>query len=125
MIAVLLFGRAEARDHLDLNREGGHAAREGIEVLLGQHGGGHQHGHLLAILDGLEGRAQRHLGLAEADIAADQPIHRLDQLHIVLDVDQRLELIGRLDIREGILQLALPFAIGAEGVALAELALGV
>ncbi len=43
----------------------------------------------------------------------------------MLDIDQRLELIGRLDIREGVLQLALPLAVGAEGVPLAELALRV
>ena len=36
----------------------------------------HHHGDLLAVDGGDEGRAQRHFGLAEADIAADQAVHR-------------------------------------------------
>ena len=36
----------------------------------------HDHRHLPAGQRRDEGRAQRHLGLAEADIAADQPVHR-------------------------------------------------
>ncbi len=30
----------------------------------------------LPFIAAVEGRAQRHLGLAEADVAADQPVHR-------------------------------------------------
>jgi hypothetical protein len=44
-------------------------------VLLGQQRGGRQEGHLLAAGDGHEGRAQGHLGLAEAHVAADQAVH--------------------------------------------------
>ena len=43
---------------------------EGVQVLLRQHGGRHQHRHLLAVLHRLEGGAQRDLGLAVADVAA-------------------------------------------------------
>jgi hypothetical protein len=53
------------------------AVAEGLVVLLGQQRGGRQHRHLLAAVHGHEGGAQRHLGLAEADVAADQPVHRL------------------------------------------------
>ena len=45
-------------------------------VLAHQQGRGRQERHLLARHGRHEGRAQRHLGLAEADIAADQPVHR-------------------------------------------------
>ena len=43
----------------------------------------HHHRHLLAVHRRHEGRAQRHLGLAEADIAADQPVHRPALLQIL------------------------------------------
>ena len=59
-------------------------------MLLGQHGGRHQHGDLFAAHHRLERRADGHLGLAEADVAADEPIHRLGLLHVPL---------GRLDGR--------------------------
>ena len=36
----------------------------------------HDHRDLLAAHRRDEGGAQRHLGLAEADVAADQPVHR-------------------------------------------------
>ena len=49
---------------------------EGLGVLAGQQRGRHHHRHLLAAHHRGEGGAQRHLGLAEADVAADQPVHR-------------------------------------------------
>lgn len=46
-------------------------------MLQGQNRRRHQHGHLLAVGRGLERRSDRHFGLAEAHIAANQTIHRL------------------------------------------------
>ncbi|KAG1247797.1 hypothetical protein G6F68_014055 [Rhizopus microsporus] len=46
-------------------------------MLFGQQRGRHQHGHLLASAGGGEGGAHGHLGLAEADVAADHAVHRL------------------------------------------------
>ena len=43
----------------------------------------HHHRHLLAVHRRHEGGAQRHLGLAESDIAADQPVHRPARLQIL------------------------------------------
>ena len=74
--ALLLAGRAEAAEALDDERILGQALAEGAEVLLGQHGRRHQHGHLLAVVDGLEGGPDGQLGLAVADVAADQAVHR-------------------------------------------------
>ena len=51
-------------------------SREGLEVLAREQRRRHDDRHLLAVHRGDEGGAQRHLGLAEADIAADQPVHR-------------------------------------------------
>jgi len=55
----------------DLHRELRHPLGEGVEVLLRQQRGGHQHRHLPAVLHRLERRAHGDLGLAEADVPAD------------------------------------------------------
>ena len=44
-------------------------------MLAGEQRGRHDHGHLLTGEHGQQARPERHLGLAEADIAADQPVH--------------------------------------------------
>jgi hypothetical protein len=51
-------------------------------MLFRQQGGGAQHRHLAAAGSGDEGGAQGDLGLAEADIAADQSVHRLAGSHV-------------------------------------------
>ncbi|MBI3172059.1 MAG: DEAD/DEAH box helicase, partial [Hydrocarboniphaga effusa] len=73
---------AEAGEHLHPHREGAQPLSEGVEVLLGEDGGGHQHGHLPATQHRLEGGAQRHLGLAIAHVAHQQPIHGPRPLHV-------------------------------------------
>ena len=67
----------EPVDDLDVERKLAHPRREAAMMLLGQDRRRHQHGHLLAGVDGLEGRADGDLGLAVADVAADQAVHRL------------------------------------------------
>ena len=57
-------------------------------------GGGHKHGYLLAVGGGLEGGAYGKFSLAEAYVAADEPVHRAGVLHIVLDGLARGLLIG-------------------------------
>ena len=52
------------------------ALGEGLGVLARQQRGRHHDRDLLAVHRRGEGGAQRHLGLAEADVAADQPVHR-------------------------------------------------
>ena len=59
------------------------ALGEGGVVLAGQKGCGHDDGHLLAIHGGDEGGAERHLGFAEAHVAADQAVHGAAFLQIV------------------------------------------
>ena len=68
---------AEARDHAR-PRPASRAkrSRNVCEVLLGEHRGRHEHHHLAARRDDLHRRAHRDLGLAEADVAADQAVHR-------------------------------------------------
>ena len=93
-------------------------------MLLGEQGRRHEDRGLLAVLDRLEDGAHRDLGLAEADVAADEAVHRGGPLHVRLDVVDRLELVGGLDVGERLLELDLPGGVGREGVAgLAEAAL--
>ena len=65
-------------------------------MLLREQRGRHEYRHLLAGLDGDERGAQRHFGLAEADIAADHPVHGLAGLQIREYLLDRRGLIGRL-----------------------------
>jgi hypothetical protein len=94
-------------------------------MLLGQNRRRHQHHHLLALRRCLVRGAQRDLGLAVADVAADQPIHRTLGLHVGLDRFDRVDLIGGLAIGKRRLELDLPLAVGLEAMALSSLALGV
>ena len=74
--AVEVGCRHQPRGLRHIDREAREALGEGLEVLAREQRGRHHHRHLLAAHGRGEGRAQRHLGLAEADVAADQPIHR-------------------------------------------------
>jgi hypothetical protein len=74
-LAVLRSG-AEAREHVDAHGIALEARAKRLEMLRRQDGRGDEHGHLLPGQHGQERSAHRHLGLAEADVAAHQPIHR-------------------------------------------------
>ncbi len=74
---VDLLLRLEAREHFHLQRPVGEAVAEVAVVLFGEQGGRHQHRDLLAGRGGDERGAHRDFGLAETDVAADHPVHRL------------------------------------------------
>ena len=63
---------------------------------------GAQDRDLLAVGDRDIGGAQRHLGLAEADVAAHQPVHRLAGHHVLDHRVDRRQLVGRLLERESV-----------------------
>ena len=110
-------GRAhEPRQHLDLHRIRLEALAESGHVLRREQRGRHEHRRLLAVLHTLEHRAQRHLGLAESDVAADETIHRACCFHIALHFDDRLQLVGSLDVRETGFHFLLPRRVGGERV---------
>ena len=119
---ALLRGRAEAREHRDANREGREALGERLVVLLREHGRRHDDRDLLSVHHRFERRAERDLGLPVAHVADDQPVHRSRPLHVALGVLDRLELIGRLRIGEGVLHLDLPRRILREREPRARLA---
>ena len=122
---ALLGGRAEPRHVLDLERLVAQALDERAEVLLGEDRRRHQHHHLLAVAGGLDRGAQRDLGLAVADVAADQAVHRPLGLHVGDHVLDRVALVGRLAVREARLEVAQLLGELRERVAAAALALGV
>ena len=97
-------------------------SRKVAEVLLGQDRGRHQHHHLLAGGRGLERRAHRDLGLAEAHVAADQAVHRARALHVVgHGVDGPL-LVGGLPVREASFEFGNPLVVGRKRKAFDPLA---
>ena len=104
----------EARQRPHLHRERGVALGERGEVLLDQQRGRHQHRDLLAVLHRLERGADRDLGLAVADVPADQPVHRHRPLHVALDLVDGAELVRGLHVGEGVLEFALPGRVRAE-----------
>ena len=115
--AFCSFGGEEARQHLDPHRVVREALAERLAVLVGEQRGRHEHRDLLAVLHRLERGAHRDLGLAVADVAAHQAVHRDRPLHVGLHVVDRLQLVGRLLERERLLDLVLPRRVGREGVA--------
>ena len=97
----LLVGlRAEARDHLDAHREVAVALAERVPVLLGEDRGRAEDERLLPVQRGGEGGAHRDLRLAEADVAADEPVHRPRRLEVLLHRLDRLQLVVGLAVRE-------------------------
>ena len=66
----------EPRQRRDVHREGGEPLGERRVVLLHEQRRRHQDGDLLAVLHRLERGPHGDLGLAVADVAADQPVHR-------------------------------------------------
>ena len=118
-------GRPEARDHLDLHGERREPLAEGLPVLEGQDGRRRQDRDLLSVEGGAHDGAHGDLGLAVADVAADESVHRGLGRHVGGDVGDGGGLVGGLLVLEGLLELALPGALGREGVAGPGLALGV
>ena len=114
---LLLRLGAEAADHVDADRERGEAIGQRLQVLEREDGGRGEDRDLFAVHHRLERRAHRHFGLAVADVAAEQAVHRGRRLHVALDVDDGVALIDREVPLERVLELLLPVAVGAEGMA--------
>ena len=93
-------GRFRTVQVFDFHRKVAQPLHERTVVLQRQNGRGNQYGGLLAVAGGLEGGADRHLRLAEAHVAANEPVHRFGRLHVALHgLDGRL-LVGRLLVTE-------------------------
>ena len=87
----------QPRGLADLNGKAAEALGECLGVLAGEQRGRHDDRDLLAVHGSHEGGAQRHLGLAEADVAADQPVHRPAGCQLLEhDIDRGLLVLGLL-----------------------------
>ena len=124
-VCLLLRLGAEAADHVDADRERGEPLLQRLQVLEREHGRRREERDLLAVHHRLERGAHRDFGLAVADVAAQQPVHRRRRLHVALDVGDRGRLIDGQLVLERVLELLLPVRVGAEGVAGHRLARGV
>ena len=107
----------EAAQRLHSHTERRAAVPECLGVLLGQQRGGHQYRDLAGVLHRLERSPHRDLGLAEAHVPHDQAVHGHGPLHVALDIGDGLQLVARLLVFEGVLQLSLPRGVGTEGAA--------
>ena len=110
---VLVAISPKPREHLYRHRVRFEALAEGVVVLLGEDGRRDKHGDLLAAHDGLERGSERDLGLAVADIAAHEPVHGGGALEVLLHFGNRGVLVGRFDVGERVLHLALPGRVGS------------
>ena len=102
---------AETRKQFHAHRIIRHALAEIIVVLLREHGGRHEDGDLLAIHHRLERRADRYFGFAEANVTADQAVHRLCAFLVSLCSGDGGHLIRRFLVDESALELALPLRV--------------
>ena len=121
----LFLRRAETAEHLVSYGKAFETALDGVIMLLREHRRRHKNGRLLSVGHAFERGAQRHLGLAIPHVAAQEAVHRGRRFHVLFDILDRLQLVGRFLKGEIILELALPCAVRAEGVALLILAFGV
>ncbi len=119
-----LGGADQPRGLGDVDRKAAKAVGEGLEMLARQQRGRHHDGDLLAVHRRDEGGAQRHLGLAEADVAADQPIHRPAGGEIVEHGGDGGVLVVGLLVGEAGAELVVEPGVDGEPRRLAQLPLG-
>ena len=120
-----LFRADEARELADPERQAAEALGEVLEVLAGEQRRRRDHRDLHAGGRGDVGGAERHLGLAEADVAADQAVHRAARFHVAEHVGDGAQLVLGLGIGEAGAELLPGVVVGrGQDRALAQLALG-
>ena len=102
-----LLWRAGSREVVDPDGQVFESVSEGVVVLIGEHGRRHEHCDLLAVSGSLEGSADGDFGLAEANVAADEAVHRAVALHVGLDGLSGCQLVGRVLVDKRGLELLL------------------
>ncbi len=83
---------------------------------MSENGSRRENRHLFAIHHCFERGPNCDFRFAEADIAADQAVHRLGALHVDFCIDDRLHLIRRFAKRKRILKFRLPSCVRAKRV---------
>ena len=115
----------EAAQYADVHREAEEPLQRRLIMLLGKHCRRHKYRRLLAVEHAFHHRAHCDLGLAEANVPAQQSVHRHGGLHVPLYLRRAAQLIVRLRVAEVLLELALPLAVRRKGVPRQALALGI
>ena len=92
--------RDKARQRPDIDREATEALGKALVMLPCQQRRRRDHRHLHARHGGHESGAHRHLGLAKAHVAADQPVHRLAGMHVVHHIGNGAQLVVGLLVGE-------------------------
>ena len=121
----LLGRRPETADHVHAQAKRRKPAGKGLKMLLRQYRGRDQHRYLFAAHYRLESRPQGHFRLAEPNVAAQQPVHRLRLFHIRLDFGHSRQLVRRFLKRERIFELHLPGRVRQKGEAGGQAAAGI
>ena len=115
--ALALLGGCKARQERRLHRESLKPAQDRLIVLEGQDSSRNENCTLFTIRDALKGRAQGDLRLTEAHVPAEQAVHGVRPLHILLNLIDAPQLIVGLVVLKARLKIALHIRIRGEGVA--------
>ena len=121
---VSSFGGDQPRGLRDIDGKAAEALGKGPAVLPRQQRGRHHDGDLLAVERDRERRAQRHLGLAEADVAADQPVHRPAAFEILQRGVDRAKLVLGFLIGEARAELVIDMRLHRHFRRLVQMPLG-
>ena len=121
---VGLLGGDQARELGDPHGEALEAVAEVPVMLAAEQRGRHHDCHLIPLPGGDQGGAQGDLSLAEADIAADQAVHRPRGPHVVQHILDGLELVFRLGEGEAGAELVIGARRRVQRLGLAQLAFG-
>ncbi len=121
---LCLARRNQARKRAHLQREAMKARLEGFRMLPRQQRCRAHHRHLRAARCRHKSCPERHFGLAEADIAAHQPIHRPPGRQILDHIGHRAQLIVGLGPWEAVHKGGIALRIGRKSIGLARGAQG-
>ena len=84
-------------------------------MLLSQNGCRDENRALFAVHRRLVRRTNRNFGFAEADISANEPVHRSRAFHVAFHVRNGTNLVGRLFVRKCVLEFGLSGVVFGEG----------
>jgi len=122
---LLLFRRNEAAEHGHVEGKTLQPAAKVLIMLLRKHCRRAEQGNLSPLHGSAKGGTHGHLGLAEADIAAHEPVHGLGALHVRQHVLNGARLVRRLLEPERGLEFAVVFVQGTVGIPLGDFTIGV
>ncbi len=115
-----LFARDQPGELFHFQRPAGKPLREGVVMLAREDGGRRDDGDLHPAHGGDKGPAQGNLGLAETDIAADQPVHGPAGGEIAQHIVNRVELVVGFLIGEARGELLIEAMTGIGDLALLQ-----